>query len=302
MRNLNFSEYNPLRSLFIYNIYNAFKESLAWLFPEKITYPDNATGQLMRQTLTHKSWFDAISSYWVERPIWNKGIIFASILLLSSFVGFLAGASLIFLFSSLHMLLVSHEHQRVERAKALVSTSMILNNELDSQLDALENGVKGVYSATHGLGCQTEQISNETDRLNAATQVLHEQKEKLVEQLDKTAQSASSATAQSKEVVSTLQNAGAHLRSLDDSIIGAEESVQNMSCSIDEFSVTINGIQKSQIAYSEAVTRLGAFFDKQRQPKREKEEYSSSSFMEELDAALTEFEAEKSRIMSDRRP
>ena len=53
---------------FFSDSYESLKNVWTWLFPEKESYPENESGEFIRRALAAKSWFDTLSSSWVEQP------------------------------------------------------------------------------------------------------------------------------------------------------------------------------------------------------------------------------------------
>jgi len=241
------------------------KKGYAWIFPEKILISDNESGEILRRALSSKSWFDKLSSGWVEQPFWVKLLVISVVVLLSIGVGLLAGIPYVLapialtLLVIMHVLFVAHEHNRVEKAKILAAEAVAIIKDLEAIKPLLEKGVTVVHQVAEELGAHSAQMKENAEVLEKETEVLTEQSELLSERVDEISEATTSLVVIEKEVHQVLEQTVEHIVTLDAAIVKTTEHVEGVGAAAEQFSEAVEAIQQSQITYSDAITRFGLF-------------------------------------------
>jgi len=255
-----------------YRIAEMVQRRFSWLFPTQVAYPENESGELMRRALAHKSWFDLLSSKWVEQSFSVKMTVLAGVALFSISVGLWVGIpvlltlSSLFVFAGAHVLLVAHEHQRIERAKIFAEEAIELNEDLEASKKLLDEAVSAVNYVADELTAQSARMKENANVLEKESQELHEEKELLSIRADEIKTTTIGLIAQEKEVHKVLDQAFEHLQTLDTGLTQTTDHVQGIGDTIVQFSESVQGIQTSQLAYAEAVNRFGIFVAEQKTP------------------------------------
>lgn len=170
---------------FFYRIYNYVSTGCTWLFVEQFELPNDASGELMRRTLAKKSWFDELSSSWVERSFWTKMQVVLGSSLAAGIVGLFVGAPMLlsftalFLVVSVHVLLVSHEHHRQQTVKLMARETIELNQELTKEQQFVATHAQAVKETAQQLTQKKERLQVHLERLEETVAVVIECKNNL---------------------------------------------------------------------------------------------------------------------------
>lgn len=109
------------------------------LFADKqYEYPADEAGQQVKRQLAQKSWFDKITSEWVQRSFFKKFTSITSATMVAAILGMLIGApvlssiAMLVISISVHKLFVMHENSRYERALFSAKELIAKGKELDT--------------------------------------------------------------------------------------------------------------------------------------------------------------------------
>lgn len=244
----------------------------SWLFPKQKTFPENESGDIIHRVLANKSWFDKISSGWVEQPFTDKLSIFAGAALLPMLVGLLVGAPMLltsfslFILGVVHVSLVAHEHHRIEQATLFSEETIALNKDLKATEKLFKKGVNMGKHLADELSKQSDQIKTNAQALEKKSEEIHEQKEEISILIDEMKEAVTGLVTQEKEVHQVLEHATEKLSALDSAVIQAIEHVDGVGAEAEKLSGTVRELQESNIAFAEAAKRFGIFVEQQKYP------------------------------------
>ena len=279
--------------------YRGIKKGYSWFILEKVSLPEDEAGELMRRTLAQKSWFDKLTSSWVEQPFWVKCTVITGVILIAGVIGLWFSVSLLLMTLvgitalGIHTLFVAHEHQRRQNALMMAQEAIALNQDLGANQELLEEVIVEVDHAADDLVTYSEAMKDNAHLLEEQTEQMKRQNELLAEQ----AQEVTQAT---KELVEAEHQAHEHLdlavdalHELTEAVVETKGVVEGIGVAVSKFNVAVESIESSQMRYAEMVTQFGLFVQEQ-QSKQAKEvtglhrSISYDSFMEGLKAELDE--------------
>lgn len=270
------------------------KSIFGWLFLKQEDYGENESGEIIRRSLMNKSWFDKISSTWVEQPFWIKLLVFTGSALLSGLIGLWIGSPILLALSTLfieiviHMLFVAHEHHRIEHAKIFAAEAIELNEDLRTSKDLLHEAANTVGYATTEINGHSIRMKDNAEELAKESQAIFEHHDVLTSQVDELIQVTSHLAAQEKEVIQVFEQTVLNVEHLNDATKQTKAHLHRIGDAAAQFTVVVEGIQSSQIAYADAVARFGIFVDNQHICNKPAFEEHSLNFITELTAELDE--------------
>lgn len=282
------------------------QKGIAWLFPSKMDYPDNEAGELMRRSMEAKSWFDSLSSTWVEQYFWLQSVVVVGAILGMGLIGWFVGAPVIFALAAsftcivTHVLLVSHVHHRLNSAQLLSKEALFLNEDLEVSKELFAEATCKVEVVVEELHTQSNGMIQQAKVLDEHTRGIEQQNDALMVRVEEVQASTNSLLAVQKETYQELEQVAEHLSTLDNAIKDSTTLVEAVVEGVSTFTSTVREIQSSQNVYSEAVTRFSLFAEEQMAKKIPDINLSSEESYAALKAELDENEvliAEMKRAM-----
>lgn len=265
------------------------KNTRDWLFSQREPYSENESGELIRRALAHKSWFDEISSSWMEFSIWRKAAVVAGVVLGASLIGLFVGAAIVFALSALcfmfgaHVLLVAHENHRVSTAELFAIEAIELNKNLEACKQLLDQTVSTVEQVAIELNEHADSMRENAAQIEKESDVIFEYHDVLAEQVEDLTQTTGTLIATEHETQDALAQTATSMHHLNEAIEQSKIQVEGIGGAAEGFNEAVKGIQHSQIIYAQAAARFGHFSEERREVPTRK---SNRMSLDEI-AALT---------------
>lgn len=239
--------------------------SWSWLFPGVRTLPDKAAGELMQRDLAHTSWFDSLAATWVSQPFSVQAL---TVIIVSSFAALgglaLAAPALCALCALgccalVHVLLVSHEHHRWQRARLLATEATALSGDLEAAITHFDESTEQVRGMAQELKTQSDLLAEHNRRVDTQTAELKKLKETLELTASALSKETEALTQEQQEVKKVYETLRMDLTTLQQSISQSTLRVNGIGTSSVQLGEVVTGLKTTQTQYAEAVQRLGVF-------------------------------------------
>lgn len=228
-------------------------------------YPNDESSMLMERYMARKSWFDGMSSRWVQQPFLMKMAYISGITLLSGLVGLVVGAALITALSALfvstlvHRQLVSHERNRRDVAQIVAKESMLLNKELAQSRVVLEEIGSKMREVVDGLRTQTKEQGAQATLLCTEGQIIHQQNKTLVTIVDEVRIGKDSLFVNERILQEEACAVAKSLKKYSEVIAHSTEELAAVGETAAQFSRTAQDMQQSTKGLSQATNRFSLF-------------------------------------------
>lgn len=279
--------------------YRGLKKGYSWFTLEKASLPEDEAGELMRRTLAQKSWFDTLTSGWVEQPFWIKCAVISGVTIIAGVIGLWFGISLLLMSlvgiaaCGIHTLFVAHEHQRRHNAHMMAQEAIALNQDLKANQQVLDEVIVVVDHAADDLVTYSEAMKDNAHLLEEQAKQMKHQKELLAEHTEEVTQATKELVEAEKQAQECLELTVDSLHQLTEVVVETKGHVEGIGSAASKFTVAVDSIESSQQRYAEMVSQFGLFVQKQ-QTERENEglvlQHSTSyyPFIDDLNAELDE--------------
>lgn len=284
----NLSQNNILIRGYLFAV-KTMKNIRDWLFPDREQYSENESGELIRRALAHKSWFDEISSRWMELSIWRKAAVVAGVVLGASLIGLFVGAAIVFALSALflifgvHVLLMAHENHRVSTAELFATEAIELNKDLEACKQLLDQTVSTVKLVAFELNEHTDSMKENAAQIEKESDAIVEYHDVLAEQVEDLTQTTATLIAKEHETHDALAQTTTSIHHLNQAIEQSKIQVEGIGGAAEGFNEAVKNIQHSQILYAQAAARFGYFSEERSEVPTRK---SNRMSLDEI-AALT---------------
>lgn len=232
--------------------------------PDK-NIPDTEAGEVMRRYLGHKSWFDDLSSSWVEMPFYLKAVYIASAISISAVIGVFTGSSMLLAFSALvltfaaNLLLVAHEKQRIEGATSFAEEQLELTRILNESQEKLDEATKILSEAVNRVEKKETAVDSEIKSIELGQRRLEKVTEKLSVKVNDVESQTSQLICQQKYVKEKIEEWGEEIKKGTKATVNVTEKVQAVDASVSQFSGTVDDMENSQKEFSKAVSEFSIF-------------------------------------------
>jgi hypothetical protein len=291
---------NPAASVdFFVSIWSICKAFGAWFYPSLEAYPPDEAGVRIKLHMAEKSWFDKISSAWYERSFLSK-IAYASLFIVgSSFVGLLAGSTILLTISAallsiiIHKLLVSHEQHRWQAAHRLAEEEIVLINELQATQVLLNDATAGVNVTQKLLKDGVQLIQEQVEKIEPEIAILHHENERLAHVAVGVENDTTNLVQHQENVCKGFASISEDLDIYHEQIKESGQLVVSIGESATQFSRVVTAVRESNVKFADVVSKIG-FLASQRPPEQEPNIAGSNDFINELMR-----EAEETQLVID---
>lgn len=284
-------------SWFFIGWYHALTQSINaswnWLFPGVHDVAEPAVRELIRRHLSQKSWFDTMTSSWVELPFWHQVLSVAAVVLVGGLLGLIAHAPLICALGALsvfmisHVLCVAHEHSRWNRAVLVATEATALCHDLEACKTALNKSTIAVNNAAEELKKQSAVLIERNQTINQYSADLEQQNTKITGLTEALAKSTATLMASQGQVAQEFDKAGTQAKALQNSMKESTVQVEAITATTTQLAETVGDLKKTEALYSDAVSRFSLFAEStQKRAAARNESVSHSSLSPEQLAAM----------------
>ena len=260
-------------------------------------YPPNESGELMQHFMSHKSWFDNISSRWYGMTTFSQIAYVAGFILLSSVAGLVIGAPVLMALSSAffsfmsHLLLVSHEENRRQAATVFAQEPIALSAALKKTHGFFEEATAGLITVMHELKMQSDEMQAQVKVMDTEGKGISQQNDTLITIVDTVKTETDRLMEQEKMVTSEFKVVFDDLKKCDGAITTSVARVVAMGDTVSQFSEAVEGIQISQKTLSQAANRFFLSVSERPPLKTPDEDVHHRTFLKETDKQIDEDEA-----------
>ncbi len=250
---------------FFYGLIRSIQSVYYWLFPRAMDFSNDASGELMRRMLTQKSFFDEVSASWVGLKFWNKAFAVLGFMLVGGLIGIALSApvicalSVLFVCIGTHLLFVSHEHHRRTAAKLMVEELIIVQENLEAQRDFFKEASKASAEHASELEDKVKQMQNNTAALQQEIQVLHKASQELTAVVEDVTQTTDSLIDKEEKIGVALEETKVQIEKTNTVLDQLTSRIEGISETVVAFHDTVEGAQKTQQTFAEAVGDFGFF-------------------------------------------
>lgn len=260
---------------FFYFIYTNAYSVYVWLFPERyMVYENNESGLLMRRYMEDKSFFDQLSSGWVELHLGSKILIMGGVSLASGLIGIVFGAPMLcmlFALSSVigvHTILVAHEHHRRHLAKSMIEKVQVVQKDLEAQQEVFEQAHEHFYDVASELEGHLDSMSDGVQAIQEDVSDIKKKKEGYVATITQVGLLAGEMLEKQGELTVQIDEHIDDMRKVSQALDKEVESINQFSHSVSTFETTVDGFADTQKKYADAVSEFGIFVSKQRETNK----------------------------------
>ena len=236
------------------------------LFSEEVgNYPQDESGKLMERIMARQSWFDSLSSQWVQQRFLSKIGYISGITLLAGVVGLGVGAALLFSLSAIfisilsHTLLISHEKHRRQSANIFAEESEELNKSLTRSQGAMEGIRAEMYSISDALKRHSEGQAAQIVALDFETKKVQQSSEELSLLMGNGQVSARLLLEKESALHSEMDATSRHLTQYIDRLAQSIAVVSEIAETTAQFSEVMRDIQCSKEKFGQATNSFALF-------------------------------------------
>ena len=285
---------------FIVRFYHQIKTDFGNEFSEKKeSYPPDEAGELIKRQMAKKSWFDKITSWWVERSLFRKISYIAGFSLISGALGTLAGSLLLLsavavvLSLSIHKLFSWHEENRREAANISAEESIALGKDLRASNVHFQNTIAKLQDPIAILNDQSDIMREQTKALDSERRSIKASNDTLSGIIENVTDINDSLCQRKQIVNEKLAAVSGHIEQYDQGLIQLATAVNARGADLSDFSTTVQGIKEAKNNLSTAVTRFSLFVSAP--PIPQKQEPEDDDFL----SKLMRQNAEDERLISE---
>lgn len=238
---------------------------ILWFYPIGEDYPQDESGELMRRYMTHKSWFDKLSSAWVEKSVFEKAGYLAGSILLSGFIGIIVGEAALFMFSAVcltlitHGLFVAHEQHRHLGAKIFAAEEIAAIQDLKASELFFKETSDQLGAVIVEINDQQVKMKEQVLRLDSERQIVTTQNETLNALVDMVETETTHMVEVEKDINQKLGTIIVHLQEYDQQVTHSTDKLSAVGTAAGNLTSAVQKFQQSQMAFSEASARFGLF-------------------------------------------
>lgn len=236
-----------------------------WLFPEKMKYTEDESGEYLRRAMAKRSLFDSISMAWVELPIYAKLLLVTGTSLVAGIIGLWVSAPVLLALTAfticigLHLMFVAQEHQRRKFAKTMAQEAVELNQELNAQKKQRDELLELLQKKVD----MAEQMEEQIEAIDKETQEIKQITDDIREQVTQVTATTTQLIAVEDELRAELGETSIQLKKVNKTLDETAQLGGQMNQATTALVESVHGIVESQKKYTEAVTRFGLFVEKQ---------------------------------------
>lgn len=246
-------------------IQSEFTGMFHWLSFKKGLLSADESGELMRRYMTHKSWFDRTSSWWVEQPVLIKATYVVGFSVLSAIFGLFVGAPLLLgllatvTSITIHALFVSHEKSRLEGASVFAKETIALNEQLKASQAFFRETTNELRTAVDEFHEQGVQMEEGVTLLEADIEKVQQANRELISIIEDAERETTQIIIQEKAVTTHLESMSDDLEKCEQALVHTTEKIEGLGETLSRLSTTTCEMQTSQKGFSEAVNRFSLF-------------------------------------------
>ena len=272
--------------------YESAQKAYSWFSLEKESLPEDEAGELMRRTLAQKSWFDALSSAWVDQPFWIKCVVVGGMTLAAGVIGLLLNIPVLLMCIvcavsvSTHSLFVAHERQRINSAKIITQEAIALTQDLKASQQLLDQTVTTIEQAADKLTKHSETMSSNTNRLEEGVDLLKKHQEQFTVRVDEVTEATAELIAAETQVKKQLEKTATTFHNLTDVIVETTKHTSGIGKATTQFEEVVHNFQVSQQTYTKMVAQIAFFVNENQLEKPNMDSLQKSDFTNALNAEL----------------
>lgn len=238
---------------------------IGWFYLHDMVFSEDESGELIQRHMARKSWFDKISSWWVESPFLVKTGLIVGFSLFSSLIGLFASAPLLFALSAMFVsfvfntLFVCHEHSRREAAKKFAEASIVLNAELKESELFFNKATSELHLQVDELAATSAAMKGQAAQLDTQNQAIHQANEELIIIIDDVKRKTTELVVNEQAVIDVFVSMTSDLDRCDKAIAKATEQVERVGESFSALTETTKKMQKNGQIFAESVDRFSLF-------------------------------------------
>ncbi|KTC66340.1 Uncharacterised protein (plasmid) [Legionella adelaidensis] len=258
-----------------------------WFYPLENDLPNDESGELIKRYLMHKSWFDKLTSSWVDKPIFEKLVYLVGAILLSALIGVVVGATTVLVLTTvalsllIHGLFYTHEQHRHLGAKIFAAEELAAIEDLKASEQMFNNATSKLDAVVIELTDQPLILQEQAAKLDLERQKITTQNNALSIIVEAVETETTHLVDQQRAVNQEFSTISRHLQQYDHQITSSKDKLSAAEDAAVSFSSAVQELQQSQKEFSQAANRFCLFVEGQ-MVKRE-EGKSQATSLEETD-------------------
>ncbi|RUQ99787.1 hypothetical protein [Legionella septentrionalis] len=282
---------------------NQLKNLIDWFSPINKEYPANETGELIKRKLESKSWFDALTSWWIQRHLLLKLSTFTGISVVAGVAGLLIGVPVLLSLAALcfsiliHSLFVFHERARHAAAEIIATEQKALDEDLKINVDFFETAAAKLNTGIEKLRARHYDLEKHSKLMDAGAQSLEQNNGKLSAVAHEMEREATRLIEPQKEIKKEFDALTTNVKEHEDAIVASTLKVRAIDTAAAEFSTAVHSFEQNQKIFSEATSRFCHFVAGQTLAKKidpnnqeDKESIARHQFIASMNQKMNHYE------------
>ena len=237
--------------------------------PIEELYPDDESGELMRRYIEYKSWFDRLTSWWVEKPVFEKLSLLIVATAVSCVIGLALAAFTVVVISTisislmLHSLFNVHEQHRHLGAKVFAAEQIASIVDLEACQKFFKGAATMLNDQVDQLGSHQQALKEVSTRLESESQTIAIKNKTLITLVDKVETETTRLTEQQRAAGKAMAAIVVQAQDYEQHLEQSITCVSAVGDSAAQFSDAVQEFQQSQQSFAQSAMQFGIFVSEQ---------------------------------------